>query len=480
MFISFFFVLFLAVLWLLFILVPAKYRKTVLCIFSLGFCGYISLTALAALVLSTVVTFVGAIAIEKNSEDNKQAKAITVFTVALFAFVLIVFKNIPYLIKMFGFDTLSKNSILTSIVLPVGFSFYAFQAIGYLYDVYQGKETAEKDIVDFALYMGFFAKLVSGPIERKGRFADQLKGLAGINVIDRDRISLALTYMVWGYFLKLVIADRLALVVNQIHAAPEYFDIIWLIGGAIFYSFQVYTDFAGYTCIAIGCAMLFGIELTQNFKSPYCSKNITEFWRRWHISLSSWLKDYIYIPLGGNRKGALRKYFNTMVVFVLCGIWHGNGLTFLVWGILHGLFSIFDSVIGKRLNTEGIVRSFIARTATFIAVTFAWIFFRADSLRLALKYIKLMFTNGINPKGPISFIAGNGVVMLQVYISVAMIILVQIIDSICYRKKAELPQLIQENRMIKYGFVYVCLMAMFVIGVYGGAFKTETFIYMQF
>ena len=197
MFISFFFVLFLAVLWLLFILVPAKYRKTVLCIFSLGFCGYISVTALAALVLSTAVAFVGAKAIEKNSNDKTRAKALTVITVALFAFVLIVVKNIPYLIKMFGFDTLSKNSILTSIVLPVGFSFYAFQAIGYLYDVYQGKETAEKDIVDFALYMGFFAKLVSGPIERKGRFADQLKGLAGINVIDRDRISLALTYMTW-------------------------------------------------------------------------------------------------------------------------------------------------------------------------------------------------------------------------------------------------------------------------------------------
>ena len=480
MFISYFFVLFLAALWLLFILVPAKYRKAVLCVFSLGFCGYISVTALVALLLSTAVSFFGAKAIEKNREDKIRAKNITIITVTIFAFVLIVVKNIPYIIKMFGFDTLSEYSILTSIVLPVGFSFYAFQAIGYIYDVYQGKETAEDSFVDFALYMGFFAKLVSGPIERKGRFTTQLKGLENINVIDSDRISLALTYMVWGCFLKLVVADRLALVVNQIHAAPESFDIIWLAGGAVFYSFQIYTDFAGYTCIAIGCAMLFGIELTQNFKSPYCSKNITEFWRRWHISLSSWLRDYIYIPLGGNRKGDIRKYFNTLVVFLLCGIWHGNGLSFMVWGILHGLFSIFDSAIGKKLNTEGVVRSFIARTATFIAVTFAWIFFRADSLRLAINYIKLMLTNGTNPKGPVPFITGNGVVMLQVYLSIALIVLVQTIDNICYKRKTELPQMIQENRILKYGFIYVCLMAMFVTGVYGGAFKTETFIYMQF
>ena len=480
MFISFFFVLFLAVLWLLFILVPAKYRKAVLCIFSLGFCGYISVTALIALALSTAVTFFGAKAIDKNRDNKARAKNITIVTISIFAFVLIVVKNIPYIIKVSGFDSLFQDSILTSIILPVGFSFYAFQAIGYLYDVYQGKESAENSFVDFALYMGFFAKLVSGPIERKGKFADQLNGLENINILDNSRISLALTYMVWGYFLKLVVADRLALVVDQIHAAPSSFDIIWLIGGAVFYSFQIYTDFAGYTCIAIGCAMLFGIELTQNFNSPYCSKNITEFWRRWHISLSTWLRDYIYIPLGGNRKGDLRKYFNTLVVFVLCGIWHGNGLSFLVWGILHGLFSIFDSVAKKKLNTEGAVRSFIARTVTFIVVTFAWIFFRADSLRLALTYIKLMFTNGLNPRGPIPFITGNGVVMLQVYLSIALIVMVQIIDSICYKQKTELPQMIQKNRILKYGFIYVCLMAMFVIGVYGGAFKTETFIYMQF
>ena len=152
----------------------------------------------------------------------------------------------------------------------------------------------------------------------------------------------------------------------------------------------------------------------------------------------------------------------------------------MVWGILHGLFSIFDSAIGKKLNTEGVVRSFIARTATFIAVTFAWIFFRADSLRLAINYIKLMLTNGTNPKGPVPFIIGNGVVMLQVYLSIALIVLVQTIDNICYKRKTELPQMIQKNRILKYGFIYVCLMAMFVIGVYGGAFKTETFIYMQF
>ena len=493
MFVSLFFVAFLILLWMVYLLEPVKYRKSTLWLFSYVFCGYISLQALVALVLSTVLVFLGAKAIEdcrnRDSAGNLKAKLIAIAVGFGFAFVLIGVKNIPYLIKMLGIQWVPQDSPFRSLVLPVGFSFYAFGAIGYIYDVYQGKEQAERDFLSFALYMGFFAKLVSGPIERKGTFAKQIHAMEHVKVWDTKRLALAANDLLWGYFLKLVVADRLALIVNEIYRTPMYYDTVWLVGGAIFYSFQVYADFAGYTCIALGCAKLFGIQLSQNFASPYKAVNITDFWRRWHISLSSWLRDYVYIPLGGNRRGTLRKYGNTMIVFILCGIWHGNGLSFLVWGILHGMYSILYHLWAGRRKNAGRAASgnrtktgtFFARLLTFLAVTFAWIFFRAESLTLALDYIRKMVTNGIHPVNSIPGFESSGVLMIQVYISMALILLVQFMDGICDRKQMVFSELMQkQKRMVRYLFYYVTIILIFVIGIYGGTFPAETFIYMQF
>jgi len=474
------FLIFIAILWLIYIVVPKECRKAVLLVASYVLCGYMSMKALLALIISTFIAFLGAKLIEKYNDNNKKSRNIAIVTALLFAIVLVVVKNIPYAIKMFGVSGIADDSILKTLVLPIGFSFYAFSAIGYIYDVYQKKEKAENDFVTFALFMSFFPKLVSGPIERKGNFGSQMDKLSEIAVWDTRRMSLAVTYMLWGYFLKMVVADRLALVVDQIQAAPSYYDTVWLIGGAVFYSFQIYADFAGYTCIAIGCAMLFGIELMQNFNCPYFAKNITDFWRRWHISLSSWLRDYVYIPLGGNRKGLTRKLLNTLIVFVLCGIWHGNGLSFLVWGLLHGLFSIFDSTVGKKIRFKNWLGVVIARVVTFAAVTFAWIFFRAESLTLAISYIKTMCTNGINPGGPIGFFENCGVSLVQVFLGIAFIVLVQIIDKICLNMNDTFPALLQRKRIVKYVFFYICIMVIFVFGIYGGDFNADNFIYMQF
>jgi len=474
------FIVFLALLWLIYMITPKCWRKAVLLVCSYGFCGFLSMKALIALFISTVVAYAGAIIVEKNADNNKKSKAAAIITAVLFAIVLVVIKNIPYVIKMAGISGISENSPLRTFVLPVGFSFYAFSAIGYIYDVYQKKEKAQKDFVAFALFMGFFAKLVSGPIERSAKFEKQIEKLSTLAVWNTERISLAVTYMLWGYFLKLVVADRLALIVNELHGAPVMYDSLWLAGGAVFYSFQIYADFAGYTAIAIGCALLFGIELTENFNSPYLSKNITEFWRRWHISLSTWLRDYVYIPLGGNRKGVARKLINTLVVFILCGIWHGNGLSFLVWGLLHGLFSIFDSTAGKKINITGAVATAISRIITFVAVTFAWIFFRAESLSLAIDYIGKMLTNGINIQGSRLAFEGTGVELIQILLSIALIICVIIFDEISMKSKKSFPVFLQQHRIVKYIFFYVCIMAIFVFGIYGGEFKAENFIYMQF
>lgn len=480
MFSSITFLVFLVILWLIYNIVPGECRKAVLLVSSYVLCGYISPKALVALIISTFIAYVGARLVESSGDSQNKRKIYAMSTAVLFAVVLVVVKNIPYMVNILGISGISQDSILRTFVLPMGFSFYAFGAIGYIYDVYKGKEEAQKDFVTFALYMSFFPKLVSGPIERNGRFTQQINGISDIVIWNTERISLAVTYMLWGYFLKLVVADRLALIVNQVYATPQYYDSVWLVGTAICYSFQIYADFAGYTAIAIGCALLFGIELVQNFKCPYLSKNITEFWRRWHISLSSWLRDYIYIPLGGNRKGTARKLINTMVVFVLCGIWHGNGLSFLVWGVLHGLFSIFDSTIGRRINLNNSFTAVISKILTFAAVTFAWIFFRADSLTLAISYICRMVTNGINPRGGLGMIEAGGVVFVQVLLSIALIVLVWVIDGICMKQNCTFPELVQKKRIVKYAFFYVCLMAIFIFGIYGGEFNADNFIYMQF
>lgn len=498
MFVSALFIVFLTITWLIYIAIPKNWRKAVLLLFSYGFIGYLSVTALAALVTSTLVTYAGAMVIEK-----KKSKGTTALVIGLFALSLVVIKNIPWAIGVSGINSIPDNHFLRTFVLPVGFSFYAFQAIGYIYDVYLGKENAESNFVTLALYMGFWPKFVSGPIERYSKLKKQIGDLVDAVAWENSRISLAMTNILWGYFLKLVVADRLAMIVDEIHMAPACYDVIWLVGGAILYSFQVYADFAGYTLIAIGCAKLFGIELTQNFASPYCSKNMTEFWRRWHISLSSWLRDYVYIPLGGNRKGKLRKYINTLIVFILCGIWHGNGLSFLVWGMLHGIFSALEGMIGNKgkvvsgtgevsnkvINgAEGVtniekkngLKRVFSCAITFAAVTFAWIFFRAESLTLACTYIKQMFIGGINPIGAVRFFVDNGGNMIQVAIGVAVIVLVWIIDGLCYKYNMSLPEYLQSHRVQKYIFFYVAIMTIFVFGIYGNGFNPENFIYMQF
>lgn len=445
---------------------------------SYGFCGYISTLALISLLLSTLIVYAGGLAIEKY---HKRSGLIATLTIFLFAFSIIGIKNIPFFVKFFNIGNLPEDHILRSLVLPIGFSFYAFQAIGYIYDIYKKKEKAERDLVFFALYMGFFAKLISGPIERAGSFRKEVDKLSSVKILNVERLSTAIIYILWGYALKLIVADRLALIVNQLHSTPVFYDSLWLAGGAVMYSFQVYTDFAGYTFIALGCARLFGIELTNNFFSPYCSKNVTEFWRRWHISLSSWLRDYLYIPLGGNRKGTARKCLNTLIVFIICGIWHGNGISFVIWGLLHGLYSIWDSIAGKKITEGNFIKTIFGRMATFIAVTFAWIFFRAESTKLAFEYIRLMFTGGWHPTTAVGYLNNAGISMLQVYIAIALIIVVELLDILAYNKKLVLPELIsRQNAIVRYIFCYVCIIAIFIIGIYGGDFKTEEFIYMQF
>lgn len=475
MFTSVIFILFLLVTWLLYLVIPGKLRELYLLIASVLFIGYISVNALIGVAVTSLIVYATARIIDSSKKKGGSGKVATIAGIFIFAFVLVVVKNIPWAIRFIGASNIAEDHILHKLILPVGFSFYAFQSIGYIYDVYNGKEESTRSFIRFALYMLFFPKFVSGPIERQGRFSSQLENLKNIKVLESVRMWQAIMYILWGYVLKLVVADRLALLVNTVHQMPKAYDTTFLVICTVFYSFQVYTDFAGYTFIAMGISKLFGIDLMLNFDNPYCSATITEFWRRWHISLSSWLRDYVYIPLGGNRKGKFRKYVNTMVVFVLCGIWHGNGLSFLVWGILHGIYSMVDGYTLKKC------KPIIGRFFTFILVSIAWIFFRADSTSVAVDYIKAMIMNGFWFSSKKGLYLSLGESFTQVLIGMVFIVLLMIIEGISYKKSKVVPEMLSGSKpIIRYIAVYLTIMIIYIFGIYGAAYNPADFIYMQF
>ncbi|MDE5907932.1 MAG: hypothetical protein K2H52_04195 [Lachnospiraceae bacterium] len=475
---SMLFPVFLGIVVTLFFALPAKWRPVFLLAASYGICGWMDWRSLLVLVVISFSTWLVGRKIEKMLAKGKRRGGKICVQAAVSAYVLIlcVYKYMPVVLKIADLKGRAGESVLRNLVMPIGLSFYLFQAIGYLTDVYKEKIPAEKNFVHLSCYLAFFPKLVSGPIESGQDFLPQLETSAAVTLKDRGRLSTALSYMLWGYFMKMVVADRLAVTVNQIFAEPSLFDSIWLIIGVFFYTIQIYCDFAGYSYIAIGCARIFGIRLTENFKAPYLAVNITDFWRRWHVSLSAWLRNYIYIPLGGNRKGFARKCINTMIVFLICGMWHGAGFHFAVWGILHGVYSVVDAFVRQKgWKIRG------GRIITFISVSFAWIFFKADNLKAAIAYITAMFTAGIRPDTWNQTRMHLQLNEVEIALIVLSICVVWAVDLFCSRKKLHLPVLIQQKQnAVRYLIFYLLIIAIFIFGMYGPGYHTEQFIYMQF
>lgn len=324
---------------------------------------------------------------------------------------LVINFGILFFFKYQGFAANTITRVLSAIgiawkvptfevLLPVGISFYTFQAVGYTIDVYRGDIEPEKNIVNYALFVSFFPQLVAGPIERSGNLLHQIKAK---HRFDYERVRSGLWLMLWGFFQKLVLADRLASVVDLAYGKPESQTALRLILATIAFAFQIYCDFASYSNIAIGAARIFGIRLMKNFDRPYFSCSIAEFWRRWHISLSSWLKDYIYIPLGGNRRGSVRKYVNLIIVFLVSGLWHGASWNFVIWGAIHGVYQIVGDITKPfrdrlwkwmHLDVEGWFVRLVRGGITFVLVDFAWIFFRASGTAGALRIIKRILIPG--------------------------------------------------------------------------------------
>lgn len=342
-----------------------------------------------------IVTYYFGIVIEK-----KHSKKATVIGVALLICVLGYFKYSNFFINSFR-KIIGLDDITLNIILPLGISFYVFSAISYLIDIYRGEYAAENNLLHFSLYIAFFPKLTAGPIVRGKDFFPQVNEYRGI---EWESFKAGIQIFVFGFFKKIVLADRLGVFVDDVFYAPVAFNTGTVILAAISYSLQIYFDFSGYSDMAIGVSKILGFDFKPNFNLPYISQNVSEFWKRWHISLSSWFQDYLYIPLGGNRKGKMRTYINLMLVMLISGLWHGAGWTFVAWGALHGIASCVNKAFGKKLKVLG---PWVNGIITFIFVTLFWVVFRADSFLKAVIVWKGMFTahTGISQPYTWSFFA---------------------------------------------------------------------------
>ena len=362
------------------------------------FYGWWDWRFLLLILFTSLCSYLSGVYLEKCAGNRSVQKWISAGNILLNLSILGVFKyfdffteNLVNVLHLLGWDA---DYVTLNILLPVGISFYTFQALSYTIDVYQGKIKATHDIVAFFAYISFFPQLVAGPIERATHLLPQF--LRPRN-FDCDLALDGIRQMLWGFFKKVVVADNCALFVNGVFENYQTLDGSTLFLGAFFFTIQIYGDFSGYSDIAIGCARLFGIDLMQNFKYPYFSRDIAEFWRRWHISLSSWLKDYLYISLGGNRKGKFRQYLNLIITMFIGGLWHGASWNFVLWGTFHGvalaLHKMWMSITGRKKGEENHGwRRVFGVIITFHFVCFCWIFFRNADFQNSMDMLGQIFT----------------------------------------------------------------------------------------
>lgn len=423
------------------------------------------------LIFSTGLDFFSAIMIQNSSNDLRR-KFYLYFSITINLGLLGVFKYYDFFIKSFssllGNLGLETNATTLSLILPVGISFYTFHGLSYIIDVYKGRIKAEKNFIDYSLFVSFFPLLVAGPIERATHLLPQVKVRRSFNFNQsKDGIKL----IVFGLFKKIVVADNCAFFVNQIFESYSDFSSTELWIGAILFAFQIYGDFSGYSDIAIGTSKLLGIELLKNFNFPYFSKDIADFWRRWHISLSSWFRDYLYIPLGGSKGTKIIQIRNVFIIFLVSGFWHGANWTFIFWGLIHALLFVPLLIMNKNRNnlnsTKYTYSDFPKIFITFITVCIAWVFFRSDTLLESFGYLHCMFN--IKSFSVHYFFKNSKFILLTIitFLSIFTLLMVE------YRMFRE------EDKMIYFSkkLIFVIVSMILFMGVYRNQL---TFIYFQF
>lgn len=415
--------------------------------------------------------------------------------------ILVFFKyfqfGIAILNRLLVLAHIHEISLQPDILLPVGISFYTLQALGYLIDVYRGEIYAEKNFLRYALFVSFFPQLVAGPIERSKNLLVQLYKPQSFSYENLRKGAMLVLY---GLFLKMVIADRAAILVNTVYQDSETYQGFYIVVATLLFSIQIYCDFYGYSTIARGSALMLGIHLMENFDAPYLSRSVKEFWRRWHISLSGWFRDYLYIPLGGNRKGMLRKEGNLLTVFAVSGLWHGASFAFIFWGILNGVYQVIEDAFNKAgvwitknyQRLQNIVNSnelrsekrfsniFLHTILTFLMISFAWLFFRAGSIHEAFEILKNLFAVNnwfILFDGSLYEL---GIARNYMNVLIGSILLLFVVDYYKYEKRDVVTLFLRQGWWFRVSGIMLLILSILLYGCYGELYDIQEFIYFQF
>lgn len=485
-YVSYTFVLFVMLTVFLYYKVPRSWQWRLLLIASLVFYIYSGFIYLIYLLLFALVTWYSAGKIERYLKREKH----TGFR--RFVLVVMILFNLAtlFILKWAGMEIAFMNRLFGMrlawhFILPLGMSFFTFQNVSYLIDVYNGKIPAEKNFGHYLLYSTYFPYIVSGPINRYEHMEKQF--YIG-HSFRKDMFYSAVLRILWGYLKKMVIADRAAIFVDQVFDHYYMYRGLFVLFAVLLFSLQLYMDFSGCMDIVIGVSQLFGIEMKENFMAPYGADTVAEFWRRWHMSLTSWFRDYLYIPLGGNRQGKFRKYLNIMLVFLLCGAWHGAGFTFLIWGFLNGFYQIVGDMTAKirrrlcyavGLDETSYGAVLRKRLITFLSVEFAWLFFRASGIHEAFAMIRRMFT-GWNP-----WILSDGT-LYEVGLDI-WDFLILLMGTVCIslvshfgRRKNLHYIFMKQSWLCQICIIILAIVIWYLFGIYGPGYDSANFIYYNF
>ncbi len=472
---SLIFLKFIAVFGLLYFALKGRARTALMLAASYFFYGWWDWRFLSLIVFSTIIDFWVSTKMDETVDNAIRKKLLWISMTVNLGF-LAFFKYYNFFAASFqdmaasmGFE---PNDMTLKIILPMGISFYTFQTMSYTIDVYRGDLKAEKDWLKFATFVSFFPQLVAGPIVRASDFLPQFQKTHNF---DWDRLISGLGRVFWGFFKKVAIADSIATIVDQVWATPDVHSSSYVLVGVILYSFQIYLDFSGYSDIAIGLARIFGFDFPENFKTPYFSKGFSEFWKRWHISLSSWLRDYLYIPLGGNRGGSYFTYRNLMITMLLGGLWHGANWTFVFWGFLHGSYLILERFVGQPIGrfmkkSVGVPKWLWAGVSILTVYTLtnvAWIFFRSEDFGKAMLIFERLgsFDNFNFSSIPNKFLIAKGFLLIGILLFIEVSNFKFRYNSIALRKPA-----------LGAAMFAIVLLLVALFGTFGGG----AFIYFQF
>lgn len=469
------FLMFFPVVVILYFVIPHRYRYIWLLFCSYFFYACQDRSATVLLMVSTVITW-SAGRLVYNAETEKLKRIYIGAGFALNLFILMYFKYSGLIMSLF------RSAEDINLMLPAGISFYTFQSLTYIMDCYRGEVKPEHNILKYALFVSFFPCILSGPIERAKNLIPQLDEK---HIWDPIRVKEGLFMMLWGYFLKMTVVSRLDILTGHVYGDASYAGFPMLIA-LISYSFQIYCDFAGYSFIAIGAARIMGFKIMRNFRQPYLALSVSDFWRRWHISLSTWFRDYLYIPLGGSRKGTFKRYLNIMIVFALSGIWHGATMNFLIWGLLFGTYQVLGYAAAPVkekctrlffLEGRDKLRRFLCIAWTYSLVSITWIFFRTEKTADALDIIRRTFTGYKITQLTDGTVAGLGLGVMNLIFAVIALAVLALVDITCERKNCEVYSLLDRTPVIlRWGVYYL----VFTMIIFSCNLSTQEFLYQGF